>query len=427
MGACFVGLLVSLGVALFGHRGDQARAVVSSNAAVTVSGSTSSRDHECENTRACKDQGRCSLRDPACVAELSERCAQGANCRSYGCCAFRDGLCRVTQDADCARSENCGVLGKCALVGEYCRPTTDEHCARSGVCVTAGRCGVVEHYCVPTKDEHCRNSWDCDNDGLCSRLLVDGEPTCVMAEHYDCASTWGCKEKGLCGLGPLRGQGAECVAAKLVERKRWPLTEARHGLEGTLVLAQDRKMLRKIDRSTRGYCPSDEDVRASSALQVRDRSGEVVSTATLYPDVGVEVEDIGSGTDTFRATEHVGCSDGHWSGWNTVLLEVRGGQVSRLRALGPGNEEREIAMTASDGERWKFAGTAERRELVVQLEGSAPEPALIETHFWFGEGRWRFEERRSESYDPEIPKQPGPWNGALTFHGAEWPAPEKSK
>jgi hypothetical protein len=161
-------------------------------------------------------------------------------------------------------------------------------------------------------------------------------------------------------------------------------------------------------------------------LRVIDRSGAVVSEAAVYPDVDVHIESLGSGTDVFRITEFMGCPGGNSSGWNTVFLEVRNGHVARLRAYGENGEEREVAMSATNDERWKLTQRNGRTELVVQLEGSPPEPALIETRFWFENGAYRFLEQIAVAYDPAIAKQSGPWHGALDFHGAGWGAPEAS-
>lgn len=419
---------VALGGALVGHvaldlSGD--KAVLADGGLLATRGASVPPDYACQDTNACKDWGRCSLTDPACSAELSERCAKSEGCRTRGECELRGQWCRATRDADCAKSEGCLGSGRCALLNGSCRASTDAHCARSDTCRKAGDCGVFKDYCAPSKDEHCQSSEDCRSEGWCRRIFTR-EPSCGIGEHVDCATSVGCKKEGRCRLGPLRGQG-DCVAAKLIDRKRWRLTEARHGIQGTLVLAQDPKIWRKVDESWRGYCPNDDYSLASAALQVRDRSGAVVSEAALYPDVGIQVEDLGSGTDTFRATEFIGCPGGHSSGWHTVFLEVRGGKVSRLRAIGAGAAEREIAMSATNDERWKIERKPGRCELVVQLEGSTPEPALIETHFWFENGQYRFLERKSDSYDPEIAKQSGAWHGALDFHGAEWGAPGEAK
>ena len=43
---------------------------------------------------------------------------------------------------------------------------------------------------------------------------------------------------------------------------------------------------------------------------LRRRARAVLDEHTLYPDVSVQIEDPGAGTDTFLATEHVSCPEG---------------------------------------------------------------------------------------------------------------------
>lgn len=173
-------------------------------------------------------------------------------------------------------------------------------------------------------------------------------------------------------------------------------------------------------RNDRGYFPEEEALRSASSIQLRRSDGTVVDELTLYPAVDVTSRNLGDGTDTFFATEHIACLAGHWCGWRTVLFQVQNGRLARLRAASPSGEERELAVTASLGSRWSLSpqkGSLE--DLVYQVEGPSglDQPVFVETRFSFSNGRWRFNELRSNDYDKSVLRQPGKWNGTLEFHG----------
>lgn len=94
---------------------------------------------------------------------------------------------------------------------------------------------------------------------------------------------------------------------------------------------------------------------------------------------------------------------------------MHNGQVSRIRASEEKGAEREMAVSATNDERSKLDQRLGRPELVVQLEGPPPEPALIETRFWFENGAYHFQAQATATYEASVAKQ---WHGALVFHGA---------
>jgi hypothetical protein len=173
-------------------------------------------------------------------------------------------------------------------------------------------------------------------------------------------------------------------------------------------------------KDERGYFPEEQALRSASSVQLRRSDGTVVDELTLYPALDVVGRNLGDGTDTFFATEHVACLAGHWCGWRTVLFQVQHGRLVRLRAAGENNEERELSVTASLGSRWALASAKGGLEdLLYQVEGPSglEQPVFVETRFSYSNGRWRFTESRSNDYDKSVLRQSGKWNGTLEFHG----------
>jgi hypothetical protein len=358
----------------------------------------------------------------AAPVEPEPGCAATTRCEEFGECGLRDGECEPTLDAHCAASSGCAERGACALVERHCGPRSDAHCAASGDCRRVGNCGVSDGHCLPTGDEHCSRSEGCQRDGMCRRLTGDGEPSCGAKQHADCAQTELCRSQGRCRLAPLDfGGGGRCLAIQLEDRQSVLLTQERHGIDGKLVLALDPRFPKRRDPQDLGYWPDEDALRSAAALQLRDASGAVRDELTLYPDVSLRTEALGSGTDSFLLTEYLSCPAGHWCGWNTVFAEVRGGHLSRLRALGPKGEESDMVFSASGGARWKLERKAGRSvELVEQVEGPAPVvPALIERRFYFENGRFHFTEKQWADFDPKVARQGGRWFGALEFHGTQ--------
>jgi hypothetical protein len=199
------------------------------------------------------------------------------------------------------------------------------------------------------------------------------------------------------------------------EVQRLRLTEAVHGLRGDLVVLVDSRLKREMLEDAFGYQPIGDELLVASAVQLRTTQGAVLSELTLYPAVDVAARKLGSGTDTFLATAHVGCGAGRWCGWRTVFLEIRNQRLVRLRAEGVGGQ-REIEATASFAARWMLtpATSAGARDIIVQREEPDRNPAVscVETRFSFSSGSWRFTEREVARND-QASREMGPWMGSL--------------
>ncbi|HEX7671824.1 MAG TPA: hypothetical protein VF395_19655 [Polyangiaceae bacterium] len=218
---------------------------------------------------------------------------------------------------------------------------------------------------------------------------------------------------------------APCIAAKLREVQRLHLTEAVHGLRGELVVLMDSRMKRETLDSN-GYVPgvtqyevgpAQDSLLAASAVQLRTTQGAVLSELTLFPAVDVAARKLGSGTDTFLATEHFGCGAGRWCGWHTVFFEIRNQRLLRLSAEGVGGQ-REVEATASFAARWMLTPAARvgARDIIVQREDPDRDPSVlfVETHFSFSGGSWRFSEREV-ARDDKASRQVGQWLGSLDY------------
>lgn len=295
----------------------------------------------------------------------------------------------------------------------------DEECATA--CRELGNCALEDGVCVPTLEEHCKGNEACHDSGMCRLLADDLGKRCGIESHGDCAETALCRDQQRCRFAPT-GFGGEgrCVEVELVRSQRFPLTTKRHGIQGELLLFLDPALAKRPKKGAVGYWPDPEVPRAGAALTLRDRQGAVVDEVTLFPDVTVKLEDLGAGTDTFLATEHLACpAERHWCGPRTVFLEVRGGRLSRLSAIGPRGEERAMVAVDSGGARWKLERSRrfKTRDLLVQVESFVPPgPALLETRFTFSRGRFRFSERKWPEFLPKNVKLPGPWQGELALH-----------
>lgn len=296
-----------------------------------------------------------------------------------------------------------------------------DSCPDSAGCREEGTCSATKNGCEPSKPEHCTQSAACRRDGMCRLLDDGGGKSCGSETHADCAASWLCRDHGRCRLAPqnLSGSGP-CIDAKLRLNQRLALSEARHGIRGELAVLVDARLTRAQLEEEPGYFPMEESLRAAASVQLRKLDGTVVDELTLYPAVDVVARNLGSGTDTFTATEHIACLAGHWCGWRTVFFEVQNGRLVRLRASGPDSKEREMALTASLGSRWTFAsGKHGAKDLLYQVEATSglDEPVFVETRFSFLDGHWTFTERQAAEYDKRVLHQPGKWAGTLEFHG----------
>lgn len=246
-----------------------------------------------------------------------------------------------------------------------------------------------------------------------------------VTTHAQCASWTTCKKDARCLFAPLDfGSDGRCIAAELRVHARFPLTESRHGIRGQLVLLLDSRFGEPDAGGVDPYLLDPDEPRAGSAVQLRTAADELVDEETLFPLLALEKEDLGTGTDTFLATEQPFCSAGHWCGFNTIFFEVRAGRLTRLRARGRGDTARALELTASNGERWKVErnSASGKRDIIDQHEGARgvpDDPAFKETRFYFEGGRWRFVERATGEFQPRVMKQPGAWHGTLQFQGNE--------
>lgn len=318
-------------------------------------------------------------------------------------------------------SPSASASGACRSVDGRCAAGSAKDCEASDECRVEGQCTLKDGRCVVGGADDCARSERCKRDGVCRLIENELGARCGVFTHADCAQTEACRDRGRCRVAPLDfGGDGRCLAVTLVERERFPLTAARHGIDGELVLAVDPEIAESEDADGRGYWPNEVEPRVAAALQLRDGAGIVRDEMTLFPDVFVRKEDLGAGTDTFLATERLACLAGHWCGWTTRFYEVREGRLALLKAVNSSGEEREVVVVSSGGSRWKLeAGSRPSpRELVAQVEGPVPPgPALTETRFRFFATGTRFTEKKWDDYQPWVRKQAGRWSGALEFHG----------
>ena len=78
------------------------------------------RCEKCEGTADCSSDGRCTVKDGACVAASNEDCKKGYICNGKGACTAKDGKCTVGGDADCQQSDACKSQGYCIAKGNNC-------------------------------------------------------------------------------------------------------------------------------------------------------------------------------------------------------------------------------------------------------------------------------------------------------------------
>ena len=78
------------------------------------------RCEKCDGADPCTDEGKCSVKEGACVAASDDDCKKGDICTSKGACTAKDGACVVGGDADCKQSEACKKEGFCKAKGNNC-------------------------------------------------------------------------------------------------------------------------------------------------------------------------------------------------------------------------------------------------------------------------------------------------------------------
>lgn len=387
------GVFLLLRSALFAPRGPQLGAPATGQSGAVLLSVDPPLDRPCEDTPECTRFGRCRLLDGVCIAAHDEHCIQSVGC-------YEDGA--------------CGVLG------DRCAPRLDAHCAASLACRQAGACALEGVRCLPTEARHCEASEGCLRDGQCYLARDDRGVRCGVETHAECRASVLCRKHARCHVAPLDfGGRGRCIASELTPRQHFRLRAARHGIDGELALLVDARAARHPSIDEHGYWPHPDDPLAAASLELRDQTGTVRDELTLFPDVVIAEEDLGTGTDTFLVTERISCAASHWCGWTTVFVEVREGRLVRLRARDRRGEERPLVVTASQGSRWMLVrGTRPRqRDVLEQVEGPVPAaPALTETRFTYERGSFRFNERKWPDYRPAVTRQRGQWHGTLDFH-----------
>lgn len=120
---------------------------------------------DCHESAACRDAGRCTLSDNACVAGKAADCIASTGCTTNGHCSLADGVCKATSDDDCAASARCKRAGHCHFNGTYCHASTASDCA--ALCAESGLCQPKDDNCTAVRDEDCAASVACKSGGRC--------------------------------------------------------------------------------------------------------------------------------------------------------------------------------------------------------------------------------------------------------------------
>lgn len=164
-------------------------------------------DAHCEQSRGCREGGRCVLlepdrwRDPpSCTTPATlafeKDCSRTTDCLVYGKCTRLGTSCIVGPEQDCADTPACERHGRCERVGGRCLATEDSHCRdAANTCTFFGRCTAQDGECVATTAS-CRASTGCTNSGACSVR----EGRCERVTDADCRRSKLCKERRLCHL-----------------------------------------------------------------------------------------------------------------------------------------------------------------------------------------------------------------------------------
>jgi hypothetical protein len=401
-----------------------------------VSTCVATKPEHCAHSKACRERGWCDLNwDQSCVPKRPEHCARSRRCREWGRCDLdADQRCAPTGSDHCQKSALCRQAGRCRLSEDgRCAPGSSEDCARSDICRRLGRCALVGGTCAPEAEQQCLAAEVCRKDGMC-RLLKDGDsPHCGALTEADCAATAVCKRQGKCQFAPLASQPVgRCIKARMVERKRIALTDARHGIRGSLALVTDAG-LRAYDTEGPGdpawtNDPENPDFKpvkygadgtlAAASLRLLSERGEIKGNIALFPAATMETKDLGDETDTILITEHVDCEI-CWE--KTILLQVRDGRVSRLRARDAKGVVRDVELSSGPGARWRIARDAATDRITAQRRSDPSTVAgpVTETRYRWAKGGW-------ESVAREIPnpadadKPSERWWGTMSPYAASY-------
>ena len=122
--------------------------------------------------QGCRDQGRCTAKDGACIVAGPQDCQQSFSCYGHGKCVFATDRCVVGDGAACKISEACTKFGACGLWvapdgSGHCRASSDADCAQSSQCKEVGRCSLSAKSCLPLSDADCAQSKLCHENGFC--------------------------------------------------------------------------------------------------------------------------------------------------------------------------------------------------------------------------------------------------------------------
>jgi hypothetical protein len=152
-------------------------------------------DESCKASSGCKAGGACKRWSDNHRAECATSCADTTFCKESGrCVQMADGLCGAGEARDCEESEACRRDGRCALVDGTCQATA-EICTTWDGCRFDGRCALRDGACRLTEGA-CANTIPCAKLGACSPSTTwEG---CGVASDADCAGSEVCKKYGWC-------------------------------------------------------------------------------------------------------------------------------------------------------------------------------------------------------------------------------------
>lgn len=75
-----------------------------------------------------------------CKTKESAVCRQSCACKDNGRCVVKDRRCTVGSDADCRASRGCELMGLCTAGSDVCVVSSDEDCKQSLFCRQSGVC-----------------------------------------------------------------------------------------------------------------------------------------------------------------------------------------------------------------------------------------------------------------------------------------------
>lgn len=156
-------------------------------------------DADCEQSRACREEGRCDYRPEreleACVAAEEDSCLGSTGCVEEGRCRPDfTGRCR-SSNAGCLATAGCAEHDRCEAHGDGCVVPRDDGPTCAQACRVEGACTEREGRCLATREEDCRASHLCRYAGACA---VGPNATCVAGSDVDCRASTMCSLNGFC-------------------------------------------------------------------------------------------------------------------------------------------------------------------------------------------------------------------------------------